>query len=40
MRCLVAAAFINNTPVGFLAEHTFWEKVPYVRLIPLLLGIH
>ena len=40
VRCLLAAAFVNNTPVGFLIEHTIWDRMPYLRLLPPLLGIH
>lgn len=39
-RCLIAAAVLNNTPLGFLSEHMLWEKVPYISLIPQALGLH
>lgn len=25
---------------GFLIEHAMWEKIPLMRMIPPLLGIH
>lgn len=40
VRCFVAAAFFNNTPLGFLGEHLFWEKIPYFWYLPAMLGIH
>lgn len=40
MRCLVCLAFFNNTPLGFLGEHLFWEKIPYLWWLPSTLGIH
>lgn len=39
-RCLLCLAIFNNTPLGFLSEHLFWEKVPYLWAIPQFLGIH
>lgn len=38
--CCVWAAIFNNTPLGFLSEHLFWEKLPFVSAIPRVLGIH
>lgn len=40
VRCWLAFATVNNTPLGFLFEHAFWDRVPVVRLVPALLGIH
>lgn len=40
LRCLVICAMVNNTPIGFLGEHLFWEKVPFMWYLPRALGIH
>lgn len=39
-RCIVCLAVLNNTPFGFLGEHLFWEKIPYLWYLPAFLGIH
>lgn len=39
-RCITGLAIFNNTPFGFLGEHMFWEKIPYMWHIPQALGIH
>jgi hypothetical protein len=36
----VGFSLVNNTPFGFLGEHLFWEKVPYMWYLPSILGIH
>lgn len=38
--CLGGFLIFNNTPFGFLGEHMFWEKIPYMWHIPQFLGIH